>query len=405
MKIGILTFYREINFGANLQGLSTYMYLKKSGHIPFMINYYSHKKTKLYKMRMDNEVQPHSHKRFVDEFFKNETEVCYNSNDINNVIEKYGLEAVVVGSDAVLQNHPLINRIKFSSRKIIRIVRSLPDTQYPNPFWGCGINSQVKMSMMSVSSQDSEFYNYSEKLRDKMRQSLSRFSYLSVRDSWTRDMVASIMQKDNRDIPVTPDPVFAFNQNCSEFIVSKDDIIKKYKLPERYVLISLFGQHLSYDVLCELKSLFDSSDIACVALPVQIGLLFKHPFDYEIPVPLSPIDWYSLIKYSCGYIGNNMHPVVCALHNAVPCYSIDFYGTTDFWGRAKKESSSKILHILKEFGIESNYSRVIRGVCKISANSIYKAILSFPINKVSIISEQKYELYVSMMGNIMRSFI
>ena len=32
MKIGILTFYRVANFGANLQALSTYSYLCKHGH-------------------------------------------------------------------------------------------------------------------------------------------------------------------------------------------------------------------------------------------------------------------------------------------------------------------------------------------------------------------------------------
>ena len=48
MKIGILSFYREINFGATLQALSTYKYLEKAGHFPIFINYYSEKKDKKY---------------------------------------------------------------------------------------------------------------------------------------------------------------------------------------------------------------------------------------------------------------------------------------------------------------------------------------------------------------------
>lgn len=32
MKIGVLTYYRTGNFGANLQAVSTYNYLKKKGH-------------------------------------------------------------------------------------------------------------------------------------------------------------------------------------------------------------------------------------------------------------------------------------------------------------------------------------------------------------------------------------
>lgn len=35
MKIGIITFYRVPNFGANLQALSTYRYLENAGHKQF----------------------------------------------------------------------------------------------------------------------------------------------------------------------------------------------------------------------------------------------------------------------------------------------------------------------------------------------------------------------------------
>lgn len=53
-------------------------------------------------------------------------------------------------------------------------------------------------------------------------------------------------------------------------------------------------------------------------MPTGIG--FKHNFDFSITTPLPPLDWYALIKYAKGYIGENMHPIVVALHNAVPCF-------------------------------------------------------------------------------------
>lgn len=40
--------------------------------------------------------------------------------------------------------------------------------------------------------------------------------------------------------------------------------------------------------------------------------------DVTISIPLNPIDWYALIKYSKGYIGERMHPIVVSLHNSVP---------------------------------------------------------------------------------------
>lgn len=37
MNIGILTFYKVANFGANIQGVSTYYYLKKIGYNPIFL--------------------------------------------------------------------------------------------------------------------------------------------------------------------------------------------------------------------------------------------------------------------------------------------------------------------------------------------------------------------------------
>lgn len=41
MNIGILTYYRVANFGANLQAVSTYYYLKNNGYNPLFILYES----------------------------------------------------------------------------------------------------------------------------------------------------------------------------------------------------------------------------------------------------------------------------------------------------------------------------------------------------------------------------
>ena len=38
MNIGILTYYRVANFGANLQAVSTYYYLKNNGYNPLFMS-------------------------------------------------------------------------------------------------------------------------------------------------------------------------------------------------------------------------------------------------------------------------------------------------------------------------------------------------------------------------------
>lgn len=405
MRIGVLTFYREINFGANIQALSTYYYLKGHGHDPIFINYSSKEKEELWGPLMENEPQPHCHRDFIDNTIADQTEICRNVEDINQAIKKYDIDRILVGSDAVLQHHPLRDRFVFSRKRLFKVRKAFPDTSFPNPFWGVGIDKDVKMALMSASSQDSEYNHFSGTMKKEMKDTLCRFTYLSVRDTWTQNMLISILGDEFKEkIKVTPDPVFNFNENAAEYIPDKTNILKKYGLPSKYVLISLFGQHLSMQSLKDLKDQFQENGIACVALPMQLGYLFKHPFDYEIPVPLIPTDWYALIKYSMGYIGNNMHPVVVALHNAVPCYSLDFYGVRDFWGKPKKEISSKIYHILKEFGVESNYRIVVRGKCEVMAQDIVSGIMNFPITQVKKVAERKSFEYNQMMNDILNSW-
>jgi len=403
MNIGVLTFYREINFGANLQALSTFHYLKKKGHNPIFIHYFSMGKEAKY-APMFEEVQPNCHREFVDSFITNQTPVCHNSDDINNVIKDYCIEAIIVGSDAVVQNHPLFSRLHFDKKRILRKTLSFDDTTFPNPFWGEKINKNIKMAMMSVSCQDSDFHRYSNSLVIQMKKALNGFVYLSVRDHWTKNMFEYILDSSTMEVNLTPDPVFNFNENAGELLLTKEEICKKYTLPDIYVLVSLHGQSLSYNTLNELKDGFIDKNIECVALPMPFGVSFKHPFNFEIPIPLSPLDWFALIKYSAGYIGNNMHPIVSCLHNAIPCFSIDNYGTKDFWNRPMKESSSKVLHIMQRFGVQSNLCQVNRGKCNIQAQRIIDGIMTFPKKNVAKIAEEIKLEYNQMMETIINRF-
>ena len=401
MIIGILTFYKEINFGANLQALSTYGYLKKHGYTPLFIYYCSKEKEKKWGVLMETEIQPRCHKKFIDDAIKEQTEVCRNAEEINEVIEKYGIEAIIVGSDAVLQHHPLRDRIHLS-RKLISIGKVIPDSTFPNPFWGVGIDKKIKMAIMSASCQDSEFNHFSQRLKRNMREALNRFCYISVRDSWTQNMVKAILEDDKlNSVPITPDPVFNFNENVCELIPSRHFVQEKFHLPDKYVLISMFGQHLDNNQLYDLKTKLEEEGIVSVALPVQIGMMFKHPFDYEIPIPLNPLDWYALIKYSNGYIGSNMHPIVVALHNSVPCFSLDFYGKKNFLGIPKREMTSKVFHIMSQFHVEMNYRMVIHGKTAVNADEIVEGIMNFPINIVRIQAADYSHKYNKMMESIL----
>lgn len=401
MRIGIITYYRVANFGANLQAVSTYKYLKSIGHSPIFIHYMSRQLYASTDGHYHTNAQVKAHLDFVDSVILDQTETCFNADDINNAIERYGIEAIIIGSDAVLQHHPLLSRIHIHGRRLKRVAieRVNDERMFPNLFWGCNINPTIKKAMMSASAQNSAYKFFTSKLKGRMNEALSRFSYVSVRDTWTRDMLKAITGK---EVPITPDPVFAFNQNATELIPSKDEILQKFRLPEKYILVSFLNVGIPTDIVNKLKDRF-AETAECVALPSPIGIQFCHSYRLEIPLPLNPADWYALIKYSCGYIGNNMHPVVVALHNNVPCFSIDNYSCYDFWGRPQENGASKIEDLLKRFHIEGNRIVPYKNNTHDLDIIIEEHISSFPKENVKAISTTLYENYKIMMESIIKS--
>lgn len=399
MNIGILTFYKVANFGANIQAVSTFYFLKKQGHNPIFLNYISEFSENKLAADCENSIQARTHIDFVDKYIKNQTRNLYTTEDVNAAISDYEIDAIIIGSDAVAQHHPLLSRIHKGRRKPFYIERIAPERLFPNPFWGIGFSRNIPTVMMSVSSQNSKYCQFSKKTKSQMLDALSNMKYISVRDSWTKEMMKAIGI--TREIIVTPDPVFAFNFNAGELIPSEDNIRSRFSLPKHYILVSLHSQSLSEQCLSAIKYSFADLGKECVALPMPGGIKYKHCFDYTIEVPLSPIDWYALIKYSSGYIGSNMHPIIVSLHNSVPCYSIDHWGTKDFFNRQVNDGSSKVEHIMGVFGLKHNVKPIVNGTCNVNVPDIIKSIESFPRDNVYKIAMKMHRDYEIMMKNIL----
>ena len=401
MRIGIITYYRVANFGANLQAVSTYRFLERAGHTPIFIHYMSRQLYDTTDGCYDSNPQVRAHLDFIDSVILRQTETCLTVDDINRAIERHAIEAVIIGSDAVLQHHPLLSRIHLYGRRLIRIrVDKVNDERlFPNLFWGFGINPDIKKAFMSVSSQNSQYQYFSKRLRQRMAEALKTFSYISVRDTWTQQMVHAI---NGSDPPLTPDPVFAFNQNAGNLIPTREETLRKFHLPERYLLVSFLNVHVPADVIHSLKRQFEGK-AECVALPTPLGMRYQHDYDHEIPLPLSPTDWYALIKHSAGYIGNNMHPVVIALHNGVPCFSIDNYSNYDFFRRPKNDGASKILDLLRRFQLSENHIVPHKDNTRDLEKRIYDRITTFPTEDVMRRSLQMYTIYEQMMHDILKT--
>lgn len=403
MKIGILTYHRAINFGANLQLYSTYNYLENQGYVPIIINYLPQDLEALYSSFPQSQITEHI--KFIKPLFK--TEECRNAKEVAEQIDNYDINNIIIGSDAVAQHHPLFSRISFPTKRIFHVDRISSDRMFPNPFWGTFIDylrRDINIVAMSTSSQQSSYKLFDRKMINRMMYYLNQFSYISARDNWTKDMYKYISDG-NLNVNETPDPVFAFNYNVSK-IPTEQEIRTNFNLPNKYILVAIRqGRSINSNWVYAFQNICNRNGYDCIGLPFPYGFTKVNILKNKIQLPLSPIDWYALIKYADGFVGHNMHTIVSALHNSVPCYSFDQYGIR-ILGQFVNEKSSKIYHILSKAGF-SDY-RVSSGLIidkTPSPQIVFDKLQNFDRNMCRYFASYYYQEYVKMMRDIEQTFI
>lgn len=399
MKIGILTYYKVPNFGANLQAISTYNYLKKQGHDVIFLYYLSHYTDYVRRRTMNVSEQQKVHFDFINDNLPQDGEKLFSSHAVLKAIQRNNIDAVIIGSDAVLQHFPLFSTLKWgqSLKAWLRPIEG--ERRFPNTFWGCGISDKIPTAMISVSSQNSPYKKWTSWTKNRMSICLRNLKYISVRDTWTRDLVLDVCPSISPAI--TPDPVFAFNQNAGYLVPTKEYICKKFSLTENYALVGLRGNVLPETTIHDIELKLKDRGIECISFP--IGHVANLPYKKAIKYPLNPIDWYALIKYASAYIGNNMHPIVVSLHNAVPCFSIDNWGSTNFWGKRLDDGSSKVQDILVRYELPGNRMAVDSGHCEITADEIISMLDAYDKTKVAAISELQFNRFDEMMKKCLKS--
>ena len=403
MRIGILTYHFVPNFGANLQTLSTLEYLKKHGHSPIVINWQPKSVIEQYKDRVP-EIQRNKHREFLESHFPM-TGICRSDNKLISEIKRNQIEAIIVGSDVVMRYSLWKNQIRlFKGRMPFRWIKRASDVIFPNPFWLNFLTKDPELcnlptALMSVSSMGSNFIEIPLGIKKKMYTQLKRFKYISVRDSWTREMIRTISQ-DNIIPPITPDPVFGFNQNIKNNC-TRDYILNKYNLPEKYLVISFRSKYVDKEWVKDLEKLLKKASYSCVELAVPEGTL-GFQIKHKIDIPISPLDWYNIIRYSSGYIGQNMHPIVICLHNCVPFYSFDDYGKVSYLNN--DVISSKIYDLLLRTSFTENCLNIsFDHLNLIEPRKLLSIITKFDYEKCKNVRIKLQKEYDDMMDKMLES--
>lgn len=408
MKIGILTYHCVPNFGAQLQATSTVGYLKRMGYEPVVLHWYPRDLEDMYSKRISQE-QVVCHNVYTKEMLPI-TNVCRTEVELICEINRQNLDAIIVGSDALFKFVPEKNRRYFSKKKLRYVSQNILSVERleENPFFGAfvrKIDKNIPVVAFSVSSQNCPYEDMNEYEKSLMRESLTNYGSITVRDEWTKVMIESITGKS--EIHITPDPVFSFNQNCYVRLLSKAEVLEKFHLQRKYMLISFGTKYNNEKYIKSLAYEVQKVGAQPVAFPMP-EKLFSAGITNQVSLPLSPVDWYALIKYSSGYIGERMHPIVVCLHNVVPFFSFDEYGTyrKQKWGLVKKyiQESSKTYHILNKAGL-TKWMHSYRLERKLpSPKEVIDKIEHFDVEKCKNFSEAYQGLYEMEMKRLVENF-
>jgi len=404
VKLGVLTYFGVPNFGAQLQALSTVGFLQRKGHEALVLNWYPNDLRAMYARRVPS-AQIQRHDAFTASMLPI-TMPCRNEEELVRVIDENDFDGLIHGSDALFKYEPEKTRRHFRARKLrfeVQKVSLVVEGIEGNPFWGhyvASLKKRIPASVYAVSSQHCPFQLLTLHEKRALRKGLKNFAGISVRDEWTRQMVHAIMGKEYQ-VDINPDPVFAFNQNCGSKVPSKEDILRRFGLPDHYVLFSFWTTALKNDYVTRIAEELKKHGLTSVALPMPERLI-DFGLEYKVQLPLDTMDWYALIKYADGYIGERMHPIVVAIHNAVPFFSFDEYGMTTADGFHPE--SSKTFLIVKDSGLLDSYYAYQSKAELPSPESVVRVLLNFDRKKCEAFATEMQRKYEKGMDDLIDLF-
>lgn len=327
MKIGILTFHLPTNFGANLQAFASSRFFASLEHEVRVLNFA--RPEDLNNVRKAGEIQIMAHHMFVENRLPITRQVT-TTEDLCLVVKEEGLDLLVVGADAVWRQ-PKDENIYFAQWL----------------FENSDI-SHIPVVSMSPAHMGGGFKTLNEKQRIAVAECIKKFSYLTVRDEWTRYVVNRDLFEGNPFIErINPDPVFTLS------IDAGDEWEGLGLKPKSYVIMTLPKNWLDNKRtrfqrmwwFNRFKKQIHKRGLKLVELPVPEGCSGMK-FDLTIPYPIDPIQWFLWLKNAKAFVGLRFHAVVSCCANGTPFFSYDSYT-----GKGTPEKS-KIYNLLKNSPFE-----------------------------------------------------
>ena len=371
MKIGILTYHAPCNFGANLQAYTSLKIFSSYGHDTWVINY---ERADDINPSYCDVRQQSAHADFVKQHL-NLTRPVHNGKELSELLKEDKFDIVVVGADAVWNKRITEDLLLFTGDWL--------DEE---------LAKKVKLVALSPAFMGKTYADLDENLKIRVFKNLQKFSYIAVRDSWTRRCLNNDIFRSEYIKYINPDPVFNINRFLSDRNLRKPNGIesKKYiimSLPTNWLVTNYSKRRQWFE---NFKKLTHSAGLKLVELPLPDGVSGLD-FDYTIPYPIDPLDWYCWIRDAYAFCGLRFHAIVSCISAGTPFFSVDAYGKSNIFISVLKRLG---LHkIAGNFDKNSKIWNLLEG-SEFSGNRIGGALEFYPANRVfkKLISTSKADV-------------
>ena len=316
MRIGILTFHSAHNYGAILQAYALRKIIsKETGNDVEIINFDMPEVMDVRRKRLDgSDFDRERYQMFEGQYrsiHELSSECLYSEHveDFRKLVEgKY--DTILVGSDEVWA----VDKYKV----------------FPTPFWLPGDYGCKKLSY-AVSSR-TNVATLSEETKSLVKEYLSGFSILNVRDMATKELVESITGREAR---IGCDPTFAY-----DFRINKD--LGKKIIKDKY----------DYDGKKKIIGLMVDGGLGRVVADTYKGRFdFVPLYNYVTGlknVVLPPFEWLQVIAGCDGLITSYFHGTIFALKGNTPFISFETRKLND-------RKFSKMYDLLHRHGLDKHF--------------------------------------------------
>ena len=392
MKIGILTFHRPANFGANLQAYSSYRYFASIGHEVKIINYLRDVDLN-YKNRV-SQTQIDAHINFVESTLPITKEV-YTVAELQAQVKEEKFDLIAIGADAVWRS-PEDDCIFFAKW-----------------LFDCPEIAKTPVISMSAAHMGNGFMNISDDKRQAIKDCLDKFAFISTRDTWTRDMInRDIYNGEEKINIINPDPVFMLDNLNKEVWDSQGLESKKYyimSLNANWCRGKMGKNRLKW--FNKFKAIVNRNGYKLVELPIPEGASGM-PFDHTIQFPIDPLQWYLWIKNAKAYCGLRFHAIVSSISAGTPFFSVDSYGTCTrityllqklglYKMAARGDENSKIRNLLKDSQFEEY--RIDSFIENIPAKRLFNMLEKVNENEIRDLRDKFIKEYVTNMQQMLHT--